>query len=335
MKILKYILIFLAVLVGIALLLGLILPKDFDVHVTEKLDIPSHIINRNISDFKQWPRWMPWLSMDPNMKFEFDTKHKGQGAEYAWKGEKSGAGRMSIDTLIPRERMRTRIHFDGMGTSHGYWDFNALDKQTELTWGLKTHVNFPFNALFYFQQSSMKTSFSEGLKNLESICKEDLKNGLKYGDQNIHFSIFDQKNIVGIQDTLPMDQIADFFSNSYQDIYKKIADDGLQSNQAPLGLYYEWNEDSKTTHCVAAVSLKNPSPIATFQSFNIPNIKALKLTMMGGYDQSYQAHEALGEAAKDLGVNLKAPVVERYLRGPVDTDNENEYKTEIYYLYEL
>ncbi|MGY4182138.1 hypothetical protein ACVIHH_007429 [Bradyrhizobium sp. USDA 4518] len=85
--------------VAIAVILILAVTKPGTLRVTRAIciDAPAERIFPLIDDFHQWTLWSPYENRDPAMKRIYSGAGRGQGAAYAWDGNKNvGAGRMEI-----------------------------------------------------------------------------------------------------------------------------------------------------------------------------------------------------------------------------------------------
>jgi effector-binding domain-containing protein len=332
MKILKFLLyIILAVVVLIALA-GIILPKEYYISSTEEINAPVHMINRNVSDFSQWTRWMPWKDEMPNMKLEMGDPYKGKDASYSWNAGKQ-EGSMRITAYEPSDSMRTAIDFGGRGTANGIWKFDPEGDKTKVTWGMETEAKFPMNVLFYFQQGSIKGMFSKGLKNLEKTCLEDMANGLEYGDYTVQLERFSGARLVGERKKIQLDEMENFFGTSYGKIYRVLGQNDIEIQSPPMAVYYEWNPEDNYTDCAAVVSLEKDLEVVGLERMELNPSKALSITYTGDYDKLEEVHSKMEAAAADLGVDLMTPAIETYLKGPEATESSEEYVTKVTYLY--
>lgn len=331
LKILLYIILALVVIVAVA---GILLPKEYDITVSEKLDAPLAMVHHNVIDFSQWERWMPWKEQFPEMNINLGDPYKGEGASYSWGGEQSGAGSMRIDSLVPCKHMSTSIDFGPRGKAKGHWDFLRKGEQTEVTWGMKTKTSFPQNIFMFLAQGTMKDMFRKGLKNLEAASKQDQKNGIQYGDFLITADDYKSEVLVGVkQAKVSMQKLDDFFSEAYGKIYRNLSRNNIEIASPPMAVYYNWDEENQLTDCAAAVILEQDLEVAGLDRFRITRARALLTEVNGSYDQLGAAHGALEEAANDMGLILQPPMIEVYEVGPEQTETPEDYVTRIIYRY--
>ncbi|MEZ5097906.1 MAG: SRPBCC family protein [Nocardioides sp.] len=64
-----------------------------------------------IDDFHAWRQWSPWEDVDPAMQREYSGPDAGEGAGYAWQGNrKAGSGSMEI-TSSRADRITIDLRF--------------------------------------------------------------------------------------------------------------------------------------------------------------------------------------------------------------------------------
>jgi len=64
------------------------------------VDKPLLEVRDSLKDFKAWPRWSPWLIMEPDATLTYTQRQRqGQvGASYGWSGTLVGVGNMEMLT---------------------------------------------------------------------------------------------------------------------------------------------------------------------------------------------------------------------------------------------
>lgn len=89
-----------------------------------------------VNDFDLWVKWNPWGAMDPEQKLSFSDNRVGDGAWYAWEGERSGAGKMTITASVPNEKVTEDLVFTAPFASSADVSFTlaAEGDSTTLTW---------------------------------------------------------------------------------------------------------------------------------------------------------------------------------------------------------
>ena len=60
------------------------------------IEAPEDKVRSAIEDFAEWPKWSPWLCMEPEAKLEYRGTPGQVGHGYSWQGEITGEGGMEI-----------------------------------------------------------------------------------------------------------------------------------------------------------------------------------------------------------------------------------------------
>jgi hypothetical protein len=97
----------LAIIIAVVLILAANKPDTFRIERAATLNAPAERLFALIADFHQWLNWSPWEGRDPALKRTYSGAARGQGAVYAWDGNKNvGSGRMEIlDASSPSARI--------------------------------------------------------------------------------------------------------------------------------------------------------------------------------------------------------------------------------------
>lgn len=71
--------------------------QTYTVERSASIDAAPERVYDQIADFHSWTQWSPWEDVDPALKRTYSGAESGQGATYAWSGNrKAGQGRMQI-----------------------------------------------------------------------------------------------------------------------------------------------------------------------------------------------------------------------------------------------
>ena len=172
MKIVKTLLIIVAVLAGAFIIWNATLPANFEVKRSVNMNVAPEAISHTVSDFSTWPHWSVWFQLDSTMTYELGDTHQGVGGSYSWTSEAMGGGNMSILEYTEGQSMKTEIHFDGQGMSNGSWDFEIQNNgETKVTWGLSGEMGFFGRFIGAQMDKWVGPDFEVGLQNLKSYVE--------------------------------------------------------------------------------------------------------------------------------------------------------------------
>jgi len=151
-------------------------PDTFRVQRSVTIQAPPEKIVAFIRDFHQWPAWSPWEKIDPALKRTYEGAPAGQGAMYAWEGDRNvGKGRMEILGASPA-RVTIKLDFEKPFEAHNVAEFTLEPRAggTDVTWAM--HGPSPYVAKIMQTFVSMDTmvgkSFESGLADLKSIAEK-------------------------------------------------------------------------------------------------------------------------------------------------------------------
>ncbi|TGK07514.1 hypothetical protein EHO59_05270 [Leptospira semungkisensis] len=145
--------IFLRILLGIVLVLGLIgifAPKEFSLQRDITINKPKNIVFDELKLLRNHDKWSAWSKKDPNMKKEFVGTDGTVGFTSRWesKNEELGVGEQEIKKIVEGERLETEIRFK-VPFEAAFSSYLTTDSvgtnQTKVTLGMHDEMPFPIN----------------------------------------------------------------------------------------------------------------------------------------------------------------------------------------------
>jgi hypothetical protein len=167
----------LAVAIAIVLILAATKPDRFAVQRATTVRAPPDAIFPLINDFHQWGTWSPYENRDPAMKRSYSGPAAGQGAVYAWDGNKNvGSGRMEIlDASMPG-KIVIKLDFFTPFEAHNTAEFTMLPQgdATHLTWLMHGPASFMSKLMHVFMNidKMVGKDFEAGLANLKRLTEK-------------------------------------------------------------------------------------------------------------------------------------------------------------------
>jgi hypothetical protein len=128
-----------------------------------------------VNSFREWPKWSPWESVDPEMKRTYSGAESGAGARYAWSGNrKAGAGNMEIVESQEPDVIRIRLEFTKPfpGVNPTIFTFVPEGGGTRVTWAMTGEhkgIGKVF-ALFMNMDKMVGGDFEKGLASLAAAA---------------------------------------------------------------------------------------------------------------------------------------------------------------------
>ncbi|MEM1257240.1 MAG: SRPBCC family protein [Bacteroidota bacterium] len=342
MKILKYVvLLLLVVLIGLAIYAA-VQPNSYEITRSRVIDAPAELVYNNVSDYKNWEAWGPWLEEDPTMTFEYSDLTKGEGASYSWNG-KDGTGSQKMVSAIPYESITNELTFDGMGSSTAYWKFSNSGDGTEVTWGMKADevpymLKF-FGAISGGYDAMMGPMFERGLERLDSVLVLEAEIHKKLASTwsmgEISKVAFDGKNFIGYAHSAKADQeaMSKLFGESMPKVGEYALTQGLEYGEfTPGAIYTKWDEETGDVDLIIGVFFDTViTPSEDMQSMNLPKGEVVTVSKFGNYGVGdMEAHEAIEAFMKENNITMTGIVYELYMNDPTEV-TPDRIQTDIYY----
>ncbi|WFU55043.1 SRPBCC family protein [Bradyrhizobium pachyrhizi] len=165
--------------VAIAVILILAATKPGTLRVTRAISVnaPAERIFPLIDDFHQWTLWSPYENRDPAMKRIYSGAGRGQGAAYAWDGNKNvGAGRMEILQSSAPSKIVIKLDFIKPFEGHNTAEFTMLPQgnATSVTWTMYGPAVFMSKVMQVFMNLDrmIGRDFEVGLANLKKLTEK-------------------------------------------------------------------------------------------------------------------------------------------------------------------
>jgi uncharacterized protein YndB with AHSA1/START domain len=176
-EIIALIAIVLAIAIAIVLILAASKPDTFQVRRSATIKAPPEKIYPLISDFHQWKGWSPWENKDPAMQRTYSGAAAGEGAVYAWEGNKNvGSGRMEILEASAPSKIVIKLDFLKPFEAHNTAEFTMLPQgdATNLTWLMHGPAPFISKLMHVFMNIDRMVGkdFEAGLANLKRLTEK-------------------------------------------------------------------------------------------------------------------------------------------------------------------
>lgn len=150
--------------------------STFTVTRSTTIAAPPSAVYQLLSNFHEWPKWSPWEELDPDMEREYAGAPSGEGAEYAWSGnKKAGKGRMRIVDASEPSKVHIKLTFEKPFKSENTTSFAIAENGggCTVTWtmvGPKTLFTRVF-ALFGGMDKMVGKDFERGLAKLKATAE--------------------------------------------------------------------------------------------------------------------------------------------------------------------
>ncbi|HLT86261.1 MAG TPA: SRPBCC family protein [Sphingobacterium sp.] len=179
MKIVKKILIVLAIIIAIPLIIALFVKKDYAVQREVTIDKPKQEVFDYIKYLKNQDNYSKWNKIDPEMKKSYKGTDGTVGFISRWESNKKevGWGEQEIKKITEGERIDFELRFikPFEATEPAYMTTEAVNEnQTKVVWGFSGHMNYPMNLMLLFMdmEEMIGGDLETGLNDLKTILEQ-------------------------------------------------------------------------------------------------------------------------------------------------------------------
>ena len=180
MKILRTILIVIAILIAIPLVVALFVKKDYAVERDIVINKPVQDVFGYIKYLKNQDNYSKWNTVDPNMKKSFKGEDGQVGFVAAWESsdDNVGTGEQEIVSIAENQRIETKLRFMEPFESEddAYMTTTAIDSlSTRVTWGFSGRFPYPMNLmqLTMDMDEAVGSDLAVGLENLKKLMERN------------------------------------------------------------------------------------------------------------------------------------------------------------------
>lgn len=162
-------------------------PDSFRIERSLLVQAPPRAVYPQIADFRRWQAWSPFENLDPAMKRRYDGAERGQGAVYAWDGDRSGAGRMEIVEAVEPSRIRIQLDFLRPFKARNTAEFVLTPEGggTRVSWamyGADPYIG-KLMGLFFDRDAMIGKDFEKGLASLKALAETPIAAPVMSADQ--------------------------------------------------------------------------------------------------------------------------------------------------------
>lgn len=332
MKLFKYIIyLILIILIGASIYIAT-LKSDYDIKETQLIKAPISVVFNEINDYKNWEHWGPWYEEDSTIIASYPQNTSGVNASYTWTG-KEGNGSMKTLSLIPNKEIIQQIDFETGSKPTIYWEFKPVDNGTELTWGMKGKNTFMEKAFWLTQggiEKGMKPMMNRGLTLIDNYLQKEMK---KYNISDNGVVMHGGGYYLYKTASCKISEIDQYMENMFGEIMTYMTKNNVQPSGNAFSITHKWDEKNGTTMFSTAmpVAEKMITSEGILSGYLNPQ-KALKTTLTGDYSNLKEAYETAFKniQTKKLKEVKNGEPFEVYVVGPHITMNPSKWKTEIF-----
>lgn len=329
----KKIFIVIATLFAIYFVLCFIGPKKWEASVTKTISGSPSMVYYQISDFKNWAKWSPWMIEDTTMKLTYGNTTSGVGGSYSWTSKNYGDGNMVFTSQILNESVHADLKFVDFDMIKDMMiQLKPNGEFTDVTWSMLSKEEIPFiqrgiqfiMGFFY----DIKNDYNKGLNYLEEVVKSGGA-GFSINNYVVQESKFNGNHYLIKRANLNFSQIPSFFETNFAKLYAVA---GQNAKQPTSGIIFKWDNATQTADIATAIPLSSKEIAkGEFEIFTINGCKEIYTEHYGSFEKTNLAYVALDSVMKNKNM-LPSLILEEYITDPKAEPDTNKWLTKVHYL---
>lgn len=338
MKILKYLLFLLLILIIAGSIYIATKDGDYEVDVARTIDAPAGLLFKEVSDLSNWQDWKAWTAVE-GIDLDTGETTSGKGASLQWQAEQISDGMITTLSEIPNKEIQQRIIIETLtGEAEGTitWTFEPHGDQTRVTWNLEGSQSFKEKLAFTLEDENLTQMFSgvfqQALSDLESeVLRQMSEFSINVDGVTQHGGGYYMYSTTAAKTSEVNEKAAEMI----QQVSLYMKDNNISISGKPFVVYNQRDEQNRTSIFSAAV----PTPAQVITPVGSPVLngylepqKVVKTTLRGHHKNASQAWDRAYRyiESNELQVDPQGQPFEIFITNPAEEENPASWVTEIY-----
>ncbi|MBY6187598.1 SRPBCC family protein [Marinobacter hydrocarbonoclasticus] len=156
----------------IVVVAGVVLPDQFEVRRSVRIDAPPGQIHPYLEDLTLWPLWNPFQSSE--VQVVVSRPSAGSGAHQRWR-DKNGGGELWITLSDPKEGISYDLRFgDSPDRFQADFLYRPQGRQTVVVWEMSGEMQIPVIGAYLAMMADVMIGeqFQLGLERLKRVVEQ-------------------------------------------------------------------------------------------------------------------------------------------------------------------
>ena len=246
------------------------------------IEKPIKEVRDSLKNFKEWPKWSPWIIMEPDATLVYSDRQGQVGATYGWSGLLVGAGGMEL-MEVHDNALKMQINFVKPFKSVADVGFNLEDEgeSTKVTWSMDGHLPF----FLFWMTSKMKTYIGMDYERGLLMLKEYLETGSVASYVIIEGVVpMQSQSYIGIPRNCTIKELGEVMKKDFDDLYDFMNENNLSTDRIPFSIYNTFDIFKGESNYIACIPVEENVNIEShWVRGNIDAGDALKTMHKGRY----------------------------------------------------
>lgn len=332
MKILKWILIIIGIIIAAVLTYSATLPSQMKIEESITINTGSDKIFETVTNFPNWGEWSYWSMIDSNMRSEYSETMGEVGSSSQWWSNHPmvGNGRQEVVEIRENEYMKVEMSFDGQeGKPNAEFILEPQEEGTLVRWtfiGPETPFYMRWGSKLF--EPMLRESYQSSLKNLKGYLESMPSAPIM--PEGAMLEEISAQMIISVLDSTTGEGISAKLTEMYTEL-SIFVESRKQLNMSgmPLAIYHSYSPER--------VIMEGAFPVAGIAESagrvkvgTIPAGMVIKGIHYGDYAASEGLHNAIYDYIEASEYQMSGSPWEVYANDPTTVDSA-AVETHIYY----
>lgn len=333
MKVLKFIIVFFAVVGLIIMGIGFAQPDTVEIKKEILIDAPIDVVFDQIDIVRNWSIWLP-LAQDSSVKFEYSSNPRGEESWLKWKNNYGSFGKISIERSDKNQYLLSQYFIGGNeeATMEPYFETVHFDGKVRLTMAHDFQSNW-YDAFgkFYnniIMKDNVIKSFEYSLEAIKKAAEVVKEEGFSL---EIVESMIDEHIYVVIKDSVRIsdNSFEEKFPHLFSELFEFLAKNEIPPFSPPTVIRHSYDEGNDKYVFSAAILIHSDfvAKVRGYELYPVGKGKVLEGISDGYFSNVNKIYDKLDAYIVKNGIEKDGEPIETY------TDNnpfEKKENTQIF-----
>ena len=335
MRVLKRLLIFIAVVLLLVLGAAFVLPDHAQVERRIEVARPASMVLAVVESFTLFNRWSPWAAMDPAATYTYAGPERGEGAKMTWSGNHPDVGSGSQTILSSTaDKVVVALEFDATWKATSTTTIDAFDDgKSAVRWSFYKDLPITLDGKFlegiigrYYglaMDHLVGDDYAQGLENLKTLVESMPNADIAGLEASVENQVAQPAYVVpGLEAATDSQSSSAVLGAAYGEIVALAQGNGIVLSGAPYAVINGHGEGKWQFDAGIPVDRNDVEPTGRVIVARTFGGKAVDFRHLGAYDTLSQTHAKAHAWLATRGMEASGNRIEIYVSDPTNTPPE-------------